>query len=560
MALSATLWALALSTTRTARSLRTAARPCLLRANPAPRLALPLELPDGGLSLERKLGEGSFAEVVAGGGGAEAVLSGRSGARVTSARVRVGLFYGQVTRGNAAGARVLVKAYSPYGQPPWAEDGEQAGPEGGASLSGEAAAALGLADVASSLEAALSSPTAARSGASLAEALALNEYSAHARVQAAAAAAGKSERDVEREGLTRLIGRQVERGDRGEPLVLHAFPWGGEGVRLAPPTRLPPTLGSWLVLRERGGTEAQAKWGGVPLRAAQQRGRFVRGALRGALAGLAALHAVGLLHQGLSPAAVLVSSEDDRVGEKVSSSLQELGYARDAPSLYPAFYVNTEGSALSAVGEAVESGDRGGAVEADPLDLGLAERALRRTTRPGDPEERARYGRADDMREFGLLLLTCFLLSSAQPDAGFDALRLRTLTDGPFAASDDDGMKTDGVDVAALRSFLADEEALRIGGVGGVEMLDAGGARLGGEFVTQSSGWGLLSRLLAPAWEDRPDAAEALSHPFWTAAMSPEPPPARDAAPPEKGDDREQRIAALEEELRRLAERKGEEG
>ena len=46
MALSATLWALALST-RTARSLRTAARPCLLRAAPAPRLALPLELPDG---------------------------------------------------------------------------------------------------------------------------------------------------------------------------------------------------------------------------------------------------------------------------------------------------------------------------------------------------------------------------------------------------------------------------------------------------------------------------------------------------------------------------------
>ena len=67
---------------------------------------------------------------------------------------------------------------------------------------------------------------------------------------------------------------------------------------------------------------------------------------------------------------------------------------------------------------------------------------------------RACYGRADDMREFGILLLSSMLLPNAPPGA-MDLLKLRTLTDGPFAAVDDEGMLTDGVDVAALREFLA---------------------------------------------------------------------------------------------------------
>ena len=56
------------------------------------------------------------------------------------------------------------------------------------------------------------------------------------------------------------------------------------------------------------------------------------------------------------------------------------------------------------------------------------------------------------------------------------------------------------------------------GGVGGVEMLDAGSEQEG------ASGWDLLGALLAAEWEDRPSATEALLHPFWEAKMSPEPP------------------------------------
>eukprot|EP00966_Prymnesium_polylepis_P263544 6087714-Prymnesium_polylepis.1 len=142
---------------------------------------------------------------------------------------------------------------------------------------------------------------------------------------------------------------------------------------MALPTSLPPTLASWALRRERGATEAQRLWKGVPLRSAQQRGKFVREALRGALRGLEQVHLAGLLHQGLSPSAVLISSEDDRKGEAVTASLQELGFARDASSLYPAFFVDVDGMDLSPSGRAYEEGD----TASDPLDLGLAERAVR---------------------------------------------------------------------------------------------------------------------------------------------------------------------------------------
>ena len=73
-------------------------------------------------------------------------------------------------------------------------------------------------------------------------------------------------------------------------------------------------------------------------------------------------------------------------------------------------------------------------------------------------------------------------------------------------------MKTDGVDVPQLREYLDADDGLRVGGVGGVELLDTGGAG--------SSGWDLLALLLHPEWAERPSAAEALAHPFFAADMS----------------------------------------
>merc|ERR1719353_2764086 len=109
-----------------------------------------------------------------------------------------------------------------------------------------------------------------------------------------------------------MIGRLVEDSDQGTAIILHAFPWRGEQVRLALPTGLPPTLASWMLKRDRGTTDGQRFWQPALLAAAQARARFVRAALAGALEGLETVHAAGLLHQGLSPSAVLVSTEDDR--------------------------------------------------------------------------------------------------------------------------------------------------------------------------------------------------------------------------------------------------------
>jgi hypothetical protein len=256
------------------------------------------------VSLQRKLGEGSFAEVTAGSTDAEAVLSGRALTRVSSARVQIGLFYGQLGGSGLAGTRVLVKAYSPSDQPPWAEEPTEdvrarleaalaASSLGGGSsdVGGGGSGGGGGSSGGKSLEASYGS---GKSGAGLAEALALNEFAAHSRVQRAPA-------EPERRGLARLIGRLVEKDEGGSPLVLHAFPWRGEDVRMALPTRLPPTLGSWMMKCEAGETDGQKKWKGVPVQAATQRGRFARAALRGALRGLDELHRAGLVHQARAP-------------------------------------------------------------------------------------------------------------------------------------------------------------------------------------------------------------------------------------------------------------------
>lgn len=176
--------------------------------------------------------------------------------------------------------------------------------------------------------------------------------------------------------------------------------------------------------------------------------------------------------------------------------------AHSAPILVYFLQVSTDGLELSSYGQAAKAGD---AID-DPLDLGLRERAMLNTLRPADPFERARYARADDMREFGILLLSALVIPNAPPGA-IDAFGLRSLTEGAFVGADADGMQTDGVDVARLREYLDADDGLRIGGVGGVEILDTGSA--------DGSGWDLLSRLLHPEWNARPSAAEALEHPFW---------------------------------------------
>ena len=79
-------------------------------------------------------------------------------------------------------------------------------------------------------------------------------------------------------------------------------------------------------------------------------------------------------------------------------------------------------------------------------------------------------------------------------------LKLRQLCDGAFAASSD-GMRTDGVDVDGLRDYLDAEDGLRVGGVGGVEMLDK----------ANGGGWALLASLMHAEWDQRPTAEEALA-------------------------------------------------
>jgi len=269
---------------------------------------------------------------------------------------------------------------------------------------------------------------------------------------------------------------------------------------MALPTALPPTLASWMEARQRGTTPGARFDASVPLKGLQDRGRFLRATLRGALTGLATLHRVGLLHQSVGPAAVLLSSEDDRKGNNGKGWLCELGFCRDAPSLELVYRAAADGTSVLPAYEGT----------VDVLDAGLLDRACRKCTRPGDPEERGRFGRADDVREFGMLLLSAALLPNAAPDSAMDMLGLRNLCDGPFAACED-GMQTDGVDVARLRDYLDAEDELRLGGVGGVDVLAVGGEG--------RDGWDLLERMLAARWEERPSAEEALAHPWWEARM-----------------------------------------
>ena len=312
---------------------------------------LRLEAPiDGlkGIDMQRRLGELTFAEISSSAGDAAAGISAR--ATVGPGAAVVGLFYGTLTRGDAAGTRVLIKAYSS------AENNALA-----VARAESAATPSAESRTRERLEASMTSD-----GTSLAEALAENEYAAHARVQATCP-------DMEKAGLCRLLGRLCPDYRQSETkYILHVFPWRGQPARLAMPTTLPPTLQSWARARERGLTEAQRTWKGVPLRACQQRGRFVRQAMLGALRGLSTLHSAGLIHQALSPSSVAIGTEDDRTGEKAPAGrLTELGFCRDARSLSLAYLRGAEGDELPEL-----------AVGSDPLDSGLLERAVLNMVRP----------------------------------------------------------------------------------------------------------------------------------------------------------------------------------
>ena len=111
-----------------------------------------------------------------------------------------------------------------------------------------------------------------------------------------------------------------------------------------------------------------------------------------------------------------------------------------------------------------------------------------------------------------MLMLEMMVLGNAPQQADgdapppMDALKLRSLCDGAFAATSD-GMRTDGIDIDGLRDYLQAEGALlQTGGVGGADVLD----------LNEGSGWQLLKAMLAAEWEDRPTAEEALASKFWS--------------------------------------------
>ena len=317
---------------------------------PSPRLAQPI---DGlkGMDLQRQLGELSFSEVTSERPDSDSIVAGAApSTTVTPEAVRIGLFYGQLTSGDLAGTRVLIKCYSSAVNNALAAARAEATTADGADRMRERlAAAMGdtTGDERKAEERRLALEALLRSdGMSLAEALAENEYASHCRVQAAASSARELESVL---GICRMIGRlrpDFVPGD--DALILHAFPWRGQPVRMALPTELPPSLASWAARRERGETAGSAFDRSVPRRAAQERSRFTRAALHGALRGLAALHSCGLLHQSLSPQAVLLSSEDDRIGDKVKGTLTELGFCREARSMALAYRVDADGAELPA--------------------------------------------------------------------------------------------------------------------------------------------------------------------------------------------------------------------
>ena len=463
-----------------------APRPSTPRAGVA-QCAAPL---DGirGIDMQRKLGEVRFEQLTTTALSAETLMRGGRPMSAGGAPVVVSLYYGCLTYGDAAGTRILVKEYSAdESVPPPTERAKRAVASAqGAAGDGDDAmsdeermrarldAMLGGGGGGDSGGAAGDAPRE-YSASEVARALAANEFAAHRRLQTLSSPPNT---------ILRCLGRN----DPTEgPDLLNVFPWKGEQVRMALPTRAPPTIDSWLRLRANGKTPGFYLDKSVPLTAATNRCKYIRAALKGALGGLAAVHGANMVHCAVGAAAVGVEGEDER--KRGGGFLQDLAFARDAPTL-KLLRVPTE--------PAVD--DR---AEDDPLDSGLRERAARAGAYTD--EARAAFGAADDMRAFGLLLLRACVESCA-PAGANDIQRLVALTDGPFAA---DAATNDGsVNVGALREYLLEEDSLRIGGAGGADVLDAAGGL----------GWRLLEALLCP-WEERLSARLAADHPFWDAQI-----------------------------------------
>jgi hypothetical protein len=189
-----------------------AATPCK-RCLPPRASIVPI---DGlGMAPQRQLGELTFSEVTSFERDAEAVVRGASAMDVGPEQAVVGLFYGELTSGDSRGARVLIKAYSSE-----ANNALAAAAEGADRMRSRLESALGSSDD-TEQRGALEAAFDGRGSISVAEALAMNEYTSHCRVQAAGLLSGGASGDVERRGLLPMIGRIVPKAmNDGEPRVI----------------------------------------------------------------------------------------------------------------------------------------------------------------------------------------------------------------------------------------------------------------------------------------------------------------------------------------------------
>ena len=202
------------------------------------------ELPRDGLDMQRchLLGELTFSQSESAPPDGETSLArGRFWASA-SQQVAIGLFYGELTRGPNAGMRVLIKCYRSSGG---ALTSERAEADAAARMRARLEVLGGEEEEDDAWDPSRSA------GTSLAEVIARNEFASHRRLQAAARSCNPG---VETRGVGRLLGRRrstLALAEEGS-VLLHAFPWRGEPVRM--PTRLPPTLASWSELRAQGKT------------------------------------------------------------------------------------------------------------------------------------------------------------------------------------------------------------------------------------------------------------------------------------------------------------------
>lgn len=404
--------------------------------------------------------------------------------------VVVNYYYGQLTRGEGAGTRVLIKEYTTTAESSGSEPATDASVE-------RMRARLESLDTIGRLEAALSAESLP-SALAISEAMAQAERSAHERLGA------------QPKFFTKFLGSEetawdaaAAAPDADAPTIRNVYVWTGERVRMAMPQRAPPTLASYCALRCAGQTAGHFTDRSVPRTATVQRSKFLRAALSDALRGLEALHEANLVHCGISLESIGITQEDDRAG--VKGRLENLHFSRDARSLELASRVDEQTGSLLPRYQG----------RPDPLDTELRRRAERAGALGESGDEGAgRFGRADDMRAFGATMLLAIMVACAPSTSEVDVAELARLLDGPFALDLYESPTDGAVDIEALKEYLVAADELRLesaeanrDGVGGVDLLESGG------------GWDLVGALLGP-WADRPTATEALAHRFWETTCS----------------------------------------